>query len=108
MSGVDQVFTALADPNRRDILDRVSRGPMTASQLAEPLAISVTGVLKHLRALEDAQLVTTRKIGRARWCELSPDGLDPAASWISSRRRLWDQRLNRFQARLSRQSDTDA
>lgn len=102
------MFTALADPSRRDILDRVSRGSMTASQLAEPLAISVTGVLKHIRALEDAHLVTTRKVGRARWCELAPGGLDTAASWMSSRRRLWDGRLNRFQAGLSRQSDTDA
>ena len=74
-SELDRVFTALADPNRRDILDKVSRGPRTASELAEPLAMSVTGLLKHLRALEDAKLVTTRKIGRARWCELAPDGL---------------------------------
>lgn len=101
------MFTALADPNRRNILDKVSRGPMTASQLAGPLAISVTGVLKHLRALEEAQLVTTRKVGRARWCELAPEGLDTATSWTSSRRRLWDQRLNRFQARVM-QSDTNA
>ena len=102
------MFTALADPNRRDILDKVSRGPRTASELAEPLAMSVTGLLKHLRALEGAKLVTTRKIGRARWCDLAPDGLHDAVSWMSSRRRLWDKRLNRFRARVSRQSENDA
>lgn len=81
---------------------------MTASQLAEPLAMSVTGVLKHIRALEDAHLVTTRKVGRSRWCELAPDGLDTAASWMSVRQRTWNGRLDRFQAGLARQADPNA
>jgi DNA-binding transcriptional ArsR family regulator len=97
---LDRTFAALADPHRREILERVSRGPIAASPLAASLGMTVTGVLKHLHALEDAQLVTTRKVGRTRWCQLAPDALDNAATWISSRRRLWDRRLDRFQAHL--------
>jgi DNA-binding transcriptional ArsR family regulator len=101
---LDSTFAALADPHRREILERVSRGPVAASKLAEPLGMTVTGVLKHLRALEHAHLVTTRKVGRTRWCQLAPDALDTAATWISSRRRLWDRRLDRFQAHVEQHS----
>lgn len=100
-SDLDRTFAALADPHRREILDRVSRGPLSASQLAHPLGITVTGVLKHVSALEDAKLLTTRKVGRTRWCQLAPDPLDDAASWISSRRRLWHRRLDRFESHLA-------
>lgn len=103
MLDLDRTFTALADPHRREILERVSLGPIAASPLATSLGMSVTGVLKHLHALEDANLVTTDKVGRTRWCRLTPDGLDTAATWISSRRRLWDRRLDRFQAHLEQQ-----
>jgi DNA-binding transcriptional ArsR family regulator len=98
--GLDRTFAALADPHRRDILDRLSQGPVAASQLAEPLGMTVTGVLKHVHALEDARLVTTHKVGRTRWCQLTPDALATAATWISTRRRLWDRRLDRFQAHV--------
>lgn len=101
---LDRTFAALADPHRRDILERVSRGPIAASPLAASLGMSVTGVLKHLHALEDAELVTTDKVGRTRWCRLAPDGLDTAATWISSRRRLWDRRLDRFEAHVEQNS----
>lgn len=104
---MDQVFAAIADPKRREILDRVSRGSLTASELAAPLGISVTGVLKHLRTLEEARLVTTRKVGRARWCELTPGGLDSATDWMSKRQQLWNRRLDRFHDRLSRLTDED-
>ena len=97
---LDRTFAALADPHRREILERVSRGPIAASPLAASLGMSVTGVLKHVHALEDAKLVTSDKVGRTRWCRLAPDGLDAAATWISSRRRLWDRRLDRFQVHL--------
>ena len=105
MVGLDRTFAALADPHRRDILERLSQGPVAASQLAEPLGMTVTGVLKHVHALEDARLVTTRKVGRTRWCQLTPDALDTAATWISTRRRLWDRRLDRFQAHVEAHPD---
>ena len=98
---LNRTFVALADPHRRDILERVSRGPATTTELAGPLGISLTGVLKHVHTLEDARLVTTYKVGRTRWCRLTPDGLDTAGTWIASRRRVWDQRLDRFEAHLA-------
>lgn len=98
---LDRTFVALADPHRRDILERVSRGPATTTELAAPLGITLTGVLKHVHTLEDANLVTTYKVGRTRWCQLTPDGLDTAATWIASRRRLWKRRLDRFDSHLS-------
>jgi DNA-binding transcriptional ArsR family regulator len=101
---LDRTFAALADPNRRDILERVSRGPKAASELAGPLGMTLTGVLKHVHALEDAHLVTTYKIGRTRWCRLAPNALEPAAAWISSRRRLWDRRLDRFATHVERRA----
>ena len=99
-SQLDRTFAALADPRRRDILERVSRGPATASELAAPAGMTLTGVLKHVRALEEARLVETTKVGRVRWCHLTPDALEPAATWIASRQRLWDRRLDRFQAHV--------
>lgn len=65
--------------------------------------MTVTGVLKHLHVLETAHLVTTHKIGRTRWCQLAPNALEPTEAWISSRRRLWDRRLDRFQTMLEQQ-----
>jgi DNA-binding transcriptional ArsR family regulator len=103
VSVLDRTFIALADPHRRDILDRVSRRPSTTTELATPLGITLTGVLKHVRTLEEAHLVTTYKIGRTRWCRLTPDGLDAAATWLGSRRRIWEQRLDRFEAHLHAQ-----
>lgn len=100
VSVLNQTFVALADPHRRDILERVSRGPATTTELAAGEGITLTGVLKHVHTLEDASLVTTYKVGRTRWCRLTPDGLDTAEAWIASRRRLWERRLDRFDAHL--------
>jgi DNA-binding transcriptional ArsR family regulator len=96
-SPLDRTFAALADPHRRQILDRLGDGRVAASDLATPLGMTVTGVLKHVRALERAQLVTTSKEGRTRWCQLAPRSLDEAAGWIEQRRRLWEGRLDRFE-----------
>lgn len=98
---LDRTFAALADPARREILDRVSRAPASASELAEPLHMTLTGVLKHVRALEEARLVETFKQGRTRWCRISPRALDPAARWIDSRRQLWERRLDRFEQQVA-------
>lgn len=70
---------------------------MSISELAAPLGMSLPGVLKHIRALEAASLVETQKRGRTRWCRLSARPLDGAAEWIDQRRRVWDQRLDRFE-----------
>lgn len=75
---------------------------MTVSALAEPLSMSVPGVLKHVRALEVASLVGTQKMGRTRWCQLSPTSLDEVAEWIEEHRSLWSRVLDRFEQHIER------
>ena len=87
---------ALGDHTRRAILERLSSGPASVSDLAEPLQITRSAVLQHLAILEDARLVTTRKQGRVRTCELNPEGLQAARSWIEERQTLWERRLDRL------------
>lgn len=91
-----KVFDALGDPTRRAIIDCLSRGPATVSQLAKPLAVSLAAVLQHLAVLERSDLVTSRKIGRVRTCSLDPSGLRAAETWIAQRRCLWERRLDRL------------
>lgn len=93
---LDQTFSALADPHRRQILDLLGTGPLSLSELATPLDISLPGVLKHVRALEDARLVETRKQGRVRSCQLTRRPLDDAARWIERRRLRWERQLDQF------------
>jgi DNA-binding transcriptional ArsR family regulator len=97
---LDRTFSALADAHRRQILDWLGDGPVSISDLALPLGMSLPGVLKHVRALEAAQLVETRKQGRTRWCRLGERPLDNAAAWIEERRTLWSRRLDRFELSL--------
>jgi DNA-binding transcriptional ArsR family regulator len=93
---LDRTFSALADPHRRQILDRLGDGPVSVSELAVPLDMSLPGVLKHVRALEEARLVETHKQGRTRWCRLSRRPLAAAARWIDQRRERWERRLDLF------------
>lgn len=98
---LDRAFAALSDPHRRQILDRLGSGPVSVSDLAAPLEMSLPGVLKHVRALEDASLVETHKQGRTRWCQLSRRPLDETAKWIEQRRERWERRLDRFEQHLA-------
>lgn len=86
---LDRTFSALSDPTRRDILERLSTGPASISELARPFGISLPGVMKHVRVLEDAHLVTTRKRGRTRECRLGPERMDDVTTWIEACRRAW-------------------
>jgi DNA-binding transcriptional ArsR family regulator len=95
-SALDRTFAALSDPTRRDILERLARGPATVSELAHPAGITLPGLLKHVRVLEAAHLVTTEKKGRTRECRLGPEHLDDAAHWIQTHRRRWEGRLDRL------------
>ena len=99
---IDRTFAALADPTRRDVLERLGRGSATITELAGPYGISLTGMKKHVRVLEDAQLVTTEKVGRTRWCRLGPRRLDDLQEWIGTYRRMLDERLDRFGELLER------
>jgi DNA-binding transcriptional ArsR family regulator len=95
---LDRTFFALSDPTRREILDRLARAPATLSELAAPLELTLNGVKKHVRILEDVDLVVTARVGRARECRLGPAQLDDAAHWIEEYRRTWERRLHRFGA----------
>jgi DNA-binding transcriptional ArsR family regulator len=99
-SPLDRTFSALADPTRRDILERLGRGPTTISELARPFDISLPGLLKHVRILEQAHLVVTEKQGRTRQCRLGSEHLDDAAQWIQTHRRRWEGRLDRLEGYL--------
>ena len=101
-SQIDRTFAALADPTRRGILERLGRDSATISELAEPFGISLTGMKKHVRVLEDAELVTTEKVGRARRCSLGPRRLEDIQEWIDMYRRMLSDRLDRFGALLER------
>jgi DNA-binding transcriptional ArsR family regulator len=99
---IDRTFAALADPTRRGTLERLGRGSATITELAEPFGISLTGMKKHVRVLEDAELVTTEKVGRVRRCTLGPRRLDDVQGWIETYRRMLDERLDRFWELLER------
>ena len=99
-SMLDRAFSALSDPTRREILQRLASGPATISELAYPFDISLPGLLKHVRILEDAQLVITQKQGRTRQCRLGPQQLEDAAQWIATYRRRWEGRLDRLEGYL--------
>lgn len=93
---LDLAFKALADPTRRGIVERLSRGPASVGELAEPFAISLPAVLQHLRLLEASGLVRTEKVGRVRTCRLEPAALRAAEAWMAARRATWEDRLNRL------------
>ena len=97
---LDRTFAALADPTRRDVLDRLVLGPASISELAGPAGMSLTGMKKHVRILEGAGLVTTEKVGRTRRCRLGPERLEDAAQWIRWYRRRWERRLDGLEAYL--------
>ncbi|MFT3694984.1 MAG: metalloregulator ArsR/SmtB family transcription factor [Kofleriaceae bacterium] len=92
---LDAVFQALADPTRRGMVERLSRGPASVSELAEPLDMTMSAVVQHLAVLEQSGLVTTKKIGRVRTCQVGP-ALSLAEKWINERRERWERRLDRL------------
>jgi DNA-binding transcriptional ArsR family regulator len=93
---VDLLFAALADPSRRQMVDRLTRGPASVSELARPLAMSLPAVVQHLHVLEHSGLVRSEKVGRVRTCRIEPAGLRLAEDWVTERRRSWEERLDRL------------
>jgi DNA-binding transcriptional ArsR family regulator len=104
---LDRVFQALADPGRRLMVERLSRGPASVSELASPLRISLAAVVQHVQVLEASGLVWSQKIGRTRTCTINPAALRSAERWITERRSLWERRLDRLGDFLS-DSDDDS
>jgi DNA-binding transcriptional ArsR family regulator len=97
---VEMVFHALGDPTRRSMVDHLSRGPASVSELARPLAISLPAVVQHLHVLEASGLVSSHKRGRVRTCRVEPAGMRQAEHWIADRRAEWERRLDRLGAFL--------
>ncbi|MDQ1703397.1 MAG: hypothetical protein QOF57_2649 [Frankiaceae bacterium] len=93
---LDRVFHALADPSRRDIVDRLTRGPASVSELAAPLAMTLPSVVKHLRVLEDSGLVRSAKVGRVRTCQIETALLRDSERWLAERRTEWERRFDRL------------
>ena len=93
-AGLDQTLTALADPTRRAILERLARGEARVTELAGPLPMSLNGVSKHIRVLERAQLVQRRRAGREHFLSLNATPLDAVAGWVAEQRALWTARLD--------------
>src|SRR5277367_2289136 len=93
---LDRLFHALADPARRAMIERLSRGPAPVSELARPLPMSLPAAMQHLGVLEAAGLVRSQKLGRVRTCAIAPEALSQAEQWINARRIEWDHRLDRL------------
>lgn len=87
------------------MVDRLAQGPATVSELAEPLAMSLPGVMQHLKVLEASGLVASEKVGRVRTCRIEPKALSQAEHWIAERRALWERRLDRLGAFLEETKD---
>ncbi|MDR3521227.1 MAG: metalloregulator ArsR/SmtB family transcription factor [Acidocella sp.] len=93
---LDLTFQALADPTRRAMLERLTRSPASVSELASPLAMSLSAVMQHLDVLTGSGLVLSEKTGRTRTCRLNPTALSQAETWLNARRTEWEQRLDRL------------
>ncbi len=94
---IDRTLAALADPTRREILERLgSQGDATVSELAGPAGMSLTGMKKHIGVLEEAGLVSTEKVGRARRCSLGPKRLEDLQGWMNSYRSMVEERFDRL------------
>lgn len=93
---LDLMFQALADPTRRAIIDRLSMGETSVSELAKPLQMSLPAVMQHLQVLETSGLVKSQKVGRVRTCRVDSEALTAAEQWINQRRTTWERRLDRL------------
>jgi DNA-binding transcriptional ArsR family regulator len=108
LAPLDQVFQALADPTRRQLVTRLVEGPASVSELAAPLAMSLPAVLQHLHVLESCALVRSEKVGRVRTCHVEPGGLRRAEDWIAGQRLAWETRLDRLGAYLAESTGAES
>ena len=99
---LDTAFGALSDPTRRGILERLGRGSASISDLAASFGMTLTGIKKHVRILEDAKLVTTAKAGRVRTCSLGPRRLEDEQAWIAKYQQMLEGRFDRLDEFLRR------
>jgi DNA-binding transcriptional ArsR family regulator len=93
---LDRTFQALADRSRRSMVERLTFGPASVSELARPLSMSLAAVVQHVQVLEACGVVKTEKIGRTRVCRIEPAAMTAVEQWITDRRRNWESRLDRL------------
>lgn len=93
---LDRMFQALADPARRAMVERLTRGPATVSDLAQPFDMTLPAVMQHLQVLEASGLVRTEKAGRVRTCRVEPKALRTIEQWVTGRRAIWERRFDRL------------
>jgi DNA-binding transcriptional ArsR family regulator len=100
LSGLDRTFNALADPTRRAILLRLARGPASVGELAEPFAMSLPAISRHLKVLAEAALIQNQRAGKGRRCQLRPEALGSARDWLDFQRRFWSGSFDRLDTHL--------
>jgi DNA-binding transcriptional ArsR family regulator len=98
---LDLAFQALSDPGRRAMVERLSRGSASVSELAKPLPMSLSAVAQHLKVLEEAGLVKSKKVGRVRTCTLEISAMSQVERWIAERKRFWEQQYDQLEAYLA-------
>ncbi|MET3896827.1 DNA-binding transcriptional ArsR family regulator [Devosia sp. UYZn731] len=104
---LDLMFQALADPTRRGMVERLSQGPVSVSELARPFAMSLPAVVQHLQMLEASGLVSSEKVGRVRTVRIEAEALSQAEQWINERRTNWVKRLDRLGDFLAATADEE-
>lgn len=105
---LDALFQALGDPTRRAIVEKLSRGPVTVSEIAAPFDMSLPAVMVHLQKLEAAGLIASEKTGRVRTLTLVTESYTPIRSWLDAQREAWEARLDRMEHFVTRQGKSDA
>lgn len=105
---LDRLFQALADQTRREMVERLVRGPAAVSELARPFAMSLPAVMQHLQVLEACGLVRSEKVGRVRTCQIEPEALRLAEGWLGRQRTTWERQLDRLGDYLTESSDQPA
>lgn len=98
---LDEVFLALSDPTRREVIRRLGAGPVSVGELARPFPITLPSFMKHVRTLESSGLIRTAKSGRVRTCTLNRERLDLLDDWLAEQRRLWEGRTDRLEQFLT-------
>jgi DNA-binding transcriptional ArsR family regulator len=102
---LDLAFQALSDPGRRAMVERLSVGPASVSELAAPLPMTLSAVVQHLKILEQAGLVKSEKLGRVRTCRLEIRAMTTVERWIGERKRFWEQQYDQLEAYLAATED---
>lgn len=104
---LDLTFQALADPTRRAMVERLSRGSASVSDLARPFAMSLPAVMQHLAMLEESGLVISHKVGRVRTCRIEPTAMTQLETWIGARRFEWERKLDHLDDYLKERTSKD-